>query len=289
MLPAAVTMEELQDVQDYLHFQHASKLADLAALNASSAPNGTHRRPGSGRALFDRIRNSNVYRLVQSFGITADAFAQNALKEGRRRYTEDPASHPEDLADQEDIMDPPEYSTGTQCLKAAKAMFAEEIALSPKMRKVMRAAFYQDGVIDCFRTEKGLRRIDEHHPYYSFKYLRNQQLTEFSDQPDLFLRMIRAEEEGLIEIKVRMQNEESFKKRLYTEIESDNYSEVAEAWNRERREVLNMALLKLDRMMARGVKENLKNECEDQVAKRCREEFGRRLDQAPYKPKGMIL
>ncbi|KAI4258123.1 MAG: hypothetical protein L6R42_005289 [Xanthoria sp. 1 TBL-2021] len=289
MLPAAVTMEELQDVQDYLHFQHASKLADLAALNASSTANGTHRRPGSGRALFDRIRSSNVYGLVRAFGITADAFAQNALKEGRRRYTEDPASHPEDLADEERIMDPPEYSTGAQCLKAAKAMFAEEIALSPKMRKVMRVAFYQDGVIDCFRTEKGLRRIDEHHPYYSFKYLRNQQLTEFSDQPDLFLRMIRAEEEGLIEIKVRMQNEESFKKRLYTEIESDNYSEIAEAWNRERREVLDMALLKLDRMMARGVKENLKNECEDQVAKRCREEFSRRLDQAPYKPKGMVL
>ncbi|KAL8859043.1 MAG: hypothetical protein Q9178_004524 [Gyalolechia marmorata] len=289
MLPVAITMEELQDVQDYLHFQHASKLADLAALNASSAVNGTHRRPGSGRALFDRIRSSNVYRLVRAFGITADDFAQNALKEGRRRYTEDPASHPEDLADDESIMDPPEFSTGAQCLKAAKAMFAEEIALSPKMRKVMRASFYKDSVIDCFRTEKGLRRIDEHHPYYSFKYLRNQQLLEFTHQPDLFLRMIRAEEEGLIEIKVRMQNEESFKKRLYTEIESDNYSEIAEAWNRERREVLDMALLKLDKMMARGLKENLKNICEDQVAKRCREEFGRRLDQAPYKPKGMVL
>ncbi|KAI4128365.1 MAG: hypothetical protein LQ338_002767 [Usnochroma carphineum] len=289
MLPAAATMEELQDVQDYLHFQHASRLADLAAINASSATNGTHRRPGSSKALFERIRSSKVYGLVRAFGITADAFAQNALKEGRRQYTEDPTERPDDLADSESIMDPPDYSTGAQCLKAAKAMFGEEIYVNPRMRKVMRLAYYQDGVIECFRTDKGLRRIDEHHPYYDFKYLRNQQMRDFAHQPDLFLRMIRAEEEGLVEIKIRMQNAESFRKKLYGDIESDNFSEVADAWNRERREALDMALVKLDKLMARGVKENLKNECEDQVAQRCREEFTKRLDQAPYKPKGMQL
>ena len=289
MLPNATTMEELQDVQDYLHFQHASRLADLAVMNASSTANGTHRRPGSSKALFERIRSSSVYGLVRSFGITADAFAQNALKEGRRQYTEDPTERPDDLADNETIMDPPDYTTGAQCLKAAKAMFAEEIFLSPKMRKVMRSAYYEDGVIECFRTDKGLRRIDEHHPYYEFKYLRNQQVRDFAHQPDLFLKMIRAEEEGLIEIKIRMQNAGSFRKKLYSEIESDNMSEIADAWNRERRETLDMALLKLDKLMARGVKENLKNECEDLIAKRCREEFSKRLDQAPYKPKGMQL
>lgn len=288
MLPTAATMEELQDVQDYLHFQHASRLADLAAISASSASNSTHRRPGSSKALFERVRSSKVYGLVRAFGITADAFAQNALG-GRRQYTEDTTERPDDLADSESIMDPPDYSTGAQCLKAAKAMFAEEIFLNPKMRKVMRSAFYQDGVIECFRTEKGLRRIDENHPYYDCKYLRNQQMRDFVHQPDLFLRMIRAEDEGLVEIKIRMQNAESFRKKLYSDIESDNFSDIADAWNRERRDVLDMALLKLDKIMARGVKENLKNECEDQVAQRCREEFTKRLDQAPYKPKGMQL
>ncbi|KAL8904347.1 MAG: hypothetical protein Q9207_003326 [Kuettlingeria erythrocarpa] len=289
MLPAAATMEELQDVQDYLHFQHASRLADLAAIDASSNSNGTHRRPGSSKVLFERVRNSKVYGLVRAFGITADAFARNALKQGGRQYIEDPIERPDDLADSEAIMDPPEYTTGAQCLKAAKAMLAEEIFLSPKMRKMIRMAYYQDGIIECFRTEKGLRRIDEHHPYYDFKYLRNQQMREFGHQPDLFLRMIRAEEEGLVEIKIRMQNAESFKKKLYGDIESDNFSEVADAWNRERREVLDTALLKLHKIMAKGVKENLKNECEDQVALRCRDEFTKRLDQAPYKPRGMQL
>ena len=289
MLPIAVTMEELQDVQDYLHFQHSTRLADLAILNGPSS-NGTQRRPGASKIIFERIRNGKVYSLVRAFGITADEFAQNALKkEGRRQYTEDPAERPDDLAASEDILDPPDYITGPQCLRAAKTMFAEEISLSPKMRKVMRQAYYMTGVIECFRTEKGLRKIDEQHPYYDFKYLRNQQLADIARQPDLFLRMLKAEEEGLVDVRVRLQNEEKFKKRLYADLESDNFSEVADAWNRERRDALDMALTKLHKIMARGVKENLKQECENQVARSCREEYSRKLDQAPFKPKGMML
>lgn len=291
MLPAAVTMEELQDVQDYLHFQHSSLLTNISVANGAST-NGTttQRRPGASKVIFERIRKGKVYGLVRAFGISADAFAQNALKkEGRRQYTEDPTERPDDMADSEQILDPPDYSSGTQCLRAAKAMFAEEISLSPKMRKVMRQTYYMNGVIECFRTEKGLRKIDEHHPYYEFKYLRNQQLSDIARQPDLFLRMLKAEEEGLVDVKVRLQNYENFKKRLCSDLESDNFSELADAWNRERREALDMALLKLDKIMTRGVKENMKTECENQVAKSCREEFLKRLDQAPYKPKGMIL
>lgn len=291
MLPAAVTMEELQDVQDYLHFQYSSLLADLAVMKSAGADGAVpQRRPGASKMIFERIRNGRVYNLVRAFGITADAFAQKALKkEGRRQYTDDPPQHPVDLADSQDILDPPEYSSGQQCLRAAKAMFAEEISLSPKMRKVMRQAYYTNGVIECHRTEKGLRKIDEQHPYYEFKYLRNQQLSDIARQPDLFLRMLSAEEEGLVDVKVRLQDYERFSGRLFSDLKSDNVSEVALAWNQERKEALDMALLKLDKIMARGVKENMKTECENQVAKTCREEFLKKLDQAPYKPKGMIL
>ena len=288
MLPLAKTIEELQDVQDYLHFQHSSRLADFAIVNNLNA-HSTHRRPGASKVIFERIRNGKVYGLVRAFGITADAFAQKALGEGKRQYTEDPAELPDDMADSENILDPPDYSSGVQCLRAAKAMFAEEISLNPKMRKVMRKEYYLNGVVDCFRTEKGLRKIDEHHPYYEFKYLRNQEIVDIARQPALFLRMLTAEDEGLVEVKVRLRNYDDLRTRLYADLESDNFSEVADAWNRERREALDIALLKLDSIMAKGVKENLRTRCEDEVAKSCREEFLKRLDQAPYKPKGMIL
>jgi transcription elongation factor SPT6 len=282
MLPAAKLMEELQDVQDYLYFQYTSQLKDLATLS-----NGDEllipRKATTSNTMFERIRNGTLYSLVRAFGISADAFAQNASNEGVRKYTEDPSERPDDLADKSLDED---FPTGSQALKAAKSMFVEELFTSPRLRKVMRRKFYQMGVIDCFRTEKGLRKIDEQHPYYEFKYLRNQDFASIARQPDLYLKMLMAEEEGLVEVKVRLQNVDAIKKQLFKQIESDNVSEVADAWNRERRDVLETAIGKLMVLMSRLVKENLKTECENIIAKECRDEFTRRLDQAPYTPKG---
>lgn len=285
MLPAAETMEELQDLQDYLYFQHASHLKDINLTNGQT--NGTHRRPGTSKSLYERIRNGKLYSLVRAFGISADAFAQNALKEGRRQYTDDPTVLPDDMADS--LLDPPEFSDSKKIMASAKMMFAEEIAMSPKMRKVMRQAYYMTGVVESFRTEKGLRKIDEQHPYYEFKYLRNLQLNDIARQPDMYLKMLKAEEEGLVDVKIRLQNYDDFKKRLLNDLASDNFSEVADAWNDQRKEVLEMALKRLEVVMSKGVKENLRTRCEDEVAATCREEYLKKLDQAPYKPAGMMV
>jgi transcription elongation factor SPT6 len=282
MLPTAKTMEELQDVQDYLYFQYTSQLKDLGTVNGADDL-GIPRKVTASNSMFERIRNGNVYSLVRAFGISADAFAQNATKQGVREYTDDPNERPDDLADKNLDED---FPTSSQAFRAAKSMFAEELFTSPRLRRVVRQIFYQVGVIDCFRTEKGLRKIDEQHPYYEFKYLRNQEFGAIARQPDLYLKMLKAEEEGLVEVKVRLQNMDSIKKQLFKHIESDNFSEVADAWNRERREVLEMALGKLMTLMSRLVKENLRTECESIIAKECRDEFARRVDQAPYTPKG---
>ncbi|KAL3485576.1 SH2 domain-containing protein [Aspergillus germanicus] len=284
MLPAATTMEELQDIQDYIHFQYAAERRDLELTNGDTGE--SQRRKAQTKNFFERVRNSKAHGLVRAFGITADAFAQNALKEGRRQYTEDPTERPDDMAD--GFVDR-DFGSSSQVIKAAKGLFAEEIVMSPKMRKVIRQAYYMNGAVDCFRTEKGLRRIDEQHPYYEFKYLRDQQLSDIARRPELFLRMLKAEEEGLVEVKVRFENFDNFRQRLYPDIESDNYSELADSWNRMRREVVDLALGKLERVINRSVKENIRQECENHVAKECREAFSQRLDQAPYKPKGMIL
>ena len=289
MLAAADNMEELQDVQDYLYFQYSSNVADMALINGIRQ-NGTHRKPGASKMLFDKIRSSKVYNLVKAFGITADGFAQNASKkEGRRQYTEDPSERPEKMAESEDVLDPPEYTSGAQCLRAARAMFAEELFMSPRFRKTMRRLYYTSGVIDCIRTEKGLKKIDEQHPYYEFKYLRNQQLIDIAQRPGIFLRMLKAEEEGMIEIKVRLQDYDSLRKSLISDLESDNFSEVADGWNKERRDALDMALGKLHKTMANGLKGSLKAESETEIAANCRDSFSARLDQAPFKPKGMVL
>merc|ERR1712225_79242 len=138
--------------------------------------------------------------------------------------------------------------------------------------------YYMMGVVNCRRTEKGLRKIDEQHPYYELKYLKNQTFSDIANKPEIFLKMLKAEEEGLIEVRVKLQNEQEFRKQLFSEFASDNFSELADAWNDERQKALDLAFTKLERV---------RTECQDSVLKICREEYSKRLDQAPYKPKGM--
>ncbi|PVH85364.1 transcription elongation factor Spt6 [Cadophora sp. DSE1049] len=284
MLPVAVTMEELQDIQDFVYFQYSSEIKDLAATNGDVKEK---RRPGGKSSIFDRIRKGKAYNLVRAYGIAPDQVAQNALREGRKQYTEDSSLTPIDLADSLTLDS--EFSTGEQVLLAARQMFAEELFMNPRMRKHFRMNYYMMGVVNCRRTEKGLRKIDEQHPYYELKYLKNQTFSDIANKPEIFLKMLKAEEEGLIEVKVKLQNEQEFRKQLFSEFASDNFSELADAWNDERQKVLDLAFTKLERVITKGVKESMRTECQDSVLKICREEYSKRLDQAPYKPKGMIL
>lgn len=286
MIPQAQSAEEVQDLQDYINFQYSGELKDIAAMNREQ-PNGVHKKARNVGGVFERLRAAQAYSVVRDgFGTTADAFAQSAMDANNRAYTEDPDERPDDMADKFTDED---YPTGLQVLKAAKAMFAEELATSPRLRKHMRRTFFTESHFDCERTEKGMRMIDEDHPYFEFKYLRNQDLRTFMRKPEFFLRMLQAEREGLIDVQVRLDSEGSVRRNLIKKLESDNFSEIADAWNTLRKEVLESALTKLQKPIMRQVKENLRNECENTLARTCREVLTRKLDQAPYKPRGMAL
>lgn len=285
LMPDAVEIEDLQDLQDYLNFQYSQQLKDLSTVE--SEVNGTQKRARGTRSVWDKVRAGNAYHLVRAFGITADAFAQNTSKIGRKNYTEDPDVRPDDMADT--LVQDPEYRTGKEVLASARAMFVEEIATNPRLRKHLRKMYVEYMVFDAVRTDKGLKQIDAEHPYYEFKYLRNQGIRNFFSRPDLFLRMLKAEQDGLIEIKVRLQNERRILDDLTKSIESDNFSEVADAWNTLRRDIVGQAFGKLHRVIAKGWKDHMRNMCEGKIANECREAYSTKLDQAPYKPKGMVL
>ncbi|CAH0059205.1 unnamed protein product [Clonostachys solani] len=282
MTPEATTMEELQDLQDYLHFQYAQQLKDLAALSGNIAQT---KRPGSKSSLLDRVRKSRAMQFVKAYGVSVDQLAKNALRQGKKVAPDDDAQYPMDLADS--LVDDT-FSTGDNVINAARQLYAEELFVSPRMRKHFRNSFYQAAEISCRRTDKGLRRIDESHPYYEIKYLQNQAIADMVHQPELFLKMMRAEEEGLVEIRLDM-GRYDFRRQLYQEFESENFSDRAEQWRDERKKVLDLAYPKLEKIIAKSVKEVIRTFCQDEVLKMCREEYVKRLDQAPWKPKGMIL
>lgn len=283
MIPEATTMEELQDLLDYLQFQYGQQLKDLAALSGNVSQ---LKRPGSKLNLLDRVRQGNYYTFVRAYGITAHQLAKNALRLGKKVTPDDDAQYPMDLADS---LVGPAFSTGDQVINAARQVYAEELCASPYMRKHFRNSYYQAAEISCRRTDKGLRRIDDTHPYYEIKYVQNQAIADLVHQPELFLKMMKAEEEGLVDIKLAMPPRYEFKRQLYQEFESENFSDRAEQWREERKKVLDLAYPKLEKIVAKNVKEVIRTFCQDEVLKLCREEYAKRLDQAPYKPNGMIL
>jgi len=284
MVPQAATMEELQDLQDYTQFQYATQLKELAAAGATIQET---KRPGHmSSTFFERVRKARVYNFVKAYGISPDRLALNALREGKKVSAEDEEKLPIDLADS---LTDSDFATGDAVVNAARQMYAEELFANPRMRRHFRIAFYSNGWVSSRRTEKGLRRIDEAHPFYEIKYLQNQTINELARRPEVFLKMTRAEEEGLVEIKLGLQNEREFKRLLYQEFASDNFSERADAWNDERQKVLDLAFSKLQKVIAKGVKDSLRTACQEELLKTCREEYSRRLDQAPYKPKGLVL
>jgi transcription elongation factor SPT6 len=279
LIGKAVTIEEIQELQDYLHFRFSQEMGDVRQEIAS---NGAQKRANNARNFYNKLRNPKAISMMSAFGIDSDNFAKRA--EGAtsgNHLIEDPNIQPEELADQ--LAEYPE--TGHTLLRAAKLLFTQELQTNPRLRRFLRGSFYQNALIDCIRTEKGMRKITEDHAYYEFKYSRKQTFMDLHGRPELFLKMLKAEEEGLIQVRIRMDNYDNFKRKLHNHIVSDNVSEVSEQWNSLRKELLDTAVDKLHGIIAAGVKETLRARCEDELASRARDSYYNKLDQAPYKPK----
>jgi transcription elongation factor SPT6 len=277
----ATTIEEIQELQDYLHYRYSQEISEVR-----QETNGAQKRANNARSFYDKLRGGKALLFVKAIGITPEDFAKKAEGSNRGAHViEDPPYQVEDYADQ--LAEAPE--TGTTLLRSARILFVQDLYMSSRLRRFLRGSFYQNAQIDCIRTEKGARKITEDHSYYEFKYLRRQTFMDLNGRPDLFLKMLKAEQEGLVQVRISMANYDTFKKRLQDKIVSDNVSEVSDSWNNLRRELLDEALEKLQKVIANGVKETLRARCEDELASRARESYYNRLDQAPYKLKAAPL
>jgi transcription elongation factor SPT6 len=277
MMQKATTIEEIQELQDYLHYRYSLEMNEVR-----HETNGAQKRANNARSFYDKLRSGRAHQLVQAIGVTPENYAKHAEGTSRgAQVIEDPPYLVEELAEQ--LAEAPE--TGATLLRSAKLLFVQDLQMSSRLRRFLRRSFYQNAQIDCIRTDKGMRKITEDHPYYEFKYLRRQTFMDLHGRPDLFLKMLKAEHEGLVRVQISMGNYADFKKRLRSKIVSDNVSDISDSWNSLRQELLDEALDNLQKIIANGVKETLRARCEDELASRARENYYNRLDQAPYRLK----
>jgi transcription elongation factor SPT6 len=109
----------------------------------------------------------------------------------------------------------------------------------------------------------------------SFKFLTDKPVSEFKNIPQ-FLHMLKAEEEGLIKIDIYAQAEQSkrFLESFLTVTRTNDWSEVALAWNELRKQMCyDLLHVDLIPMATRWVREHLKVEAEDWIADAARSQL----------------
>ena len=109
----------------------------------------------------------------------------------------------------------------------------------------------------------------------TFKFLTRKPVALFKESPQ-FLHMLKAEEEGLIEISIDImdQDVESFVDPLKRCCRSGEVGDVAVAWNELREQICQDVVRKYCvPAAARWVKEHLRLEAEEYIAERCRMEL----------------
>jgi transcription elongation factor SPT6 len=75
-------------------------------------------------------------------------------------------------------------------LSGARHMVAMQIAHDPLVRQSIRTIFYERAKISARPTKKGMKEIDESHPCYTFKYLKNKPVKDLGYEQFLKLTIV---------------------------------------------------------------------------------------------------
>ncbi|AOA65286.1 Nucleosome remodeling protein [Komagataella phaffii CBS 7435] len=299
---SARTLSELQDIDDYLTFNYSSQVKNLTAVaELSIEGNGSGedeeqttkssfaevkmKRKYSKYAIYDRIRQDAIYPVVQSIA-NISQMRENLAQSKRLHQVEDPIESPMDMI--ADIMstekDKTTFISSEKAYQAVKQFFSEQLSYEPFIRKTIRTAFQSFGVINIELTERGKLQIEPESPYFDFKYAKNRPISALTATPDLYLRMIQAENDGLVNIKVELPMLSTVVDHFYNILKSDGTSEISEKWNALRNDAWKQSLDKLIPLVQLNVKESIRRDCERVLYFQVKNSFTKKIDQAPYQP-----
>lgn len=154
------------------------------------------------------IQRKDFYRVCQEagilgmslrFGLTPEQFGEN-LRDSYQKYeVEQIPIEPEEFAIDYVCSRFPDVAA---VIKGSKFMVARQLASDPIVRKVVRQVFFERAVVHVRPTKKGMKEIDENHPCFTYKYLRNKPVDQFANEK--FLNLMIAKQEGNVTVRITM-------------------------------------------------------------------------------------
>ena len=245
------------------------------------------------RDLYTSCRHSDIGGMAGKFGLTPEQFGENLRDNYARHDVEQCPDEPIKTAEEFLCS---RFSKPENVISAAKYMVARQIASDPLIRKCIRQTYFERAKIQVRPTKKGRKEIDESHPCYAYKYLRNKPVADL--RKDQFLQINLVKEAGLVEARFTIdscksvsgnQSErgDSSNTTYFDEIkqlfEIDEYSQLVQSWNELRNAALKQALEQfLYPQFEKELRAKLLQECHEKLIKNCCHKLYNWIKVAPY-------
>ena len=103
---------------------------------------------------------------MQGFGIQSQDVVMNFMSSTNARAVDEQDIDPLVYADQFVEPNATNPQTPEELLRRARMIVATELGKDPMLRQEMRNRFKQDALVSVLPTDRGIAKIDEHHPYW---------------------------------------------------------------------------------------------------------------------------
>ncbi|KAK0547552.1 Transcription elongation factor spt6 [Tilletia horrida] len=342
MLREARTIEEVTDLADWLMMRYGIYMRGAQAqrrrdaeplegldddletgLSLADRSSSGFKRPTL-VSTYERLKFGHHAELAAQVAISADDLVDNFTSGERRHVQEAEPTAPDEVLYEHYIANrgPEEEANDERNgleeqdllhkqTRYIKLLLSHEIGKQPKLKRHVRDLFKRYGVVSVEPTEVGTSRIEMHHSYYNFKYLKNKPIPEFTrthkeevpaasegehvkDPPLIgqvqYLLMLEAESKLLVKIDISLPSQEvsDFTKKLAFFWNSEGNSEVAQKWNELRTDIIQTAVEDILLPMGRTwVKDQLADECREWLGQACEDAVYNRINQAPYQSESM--
>uniref|UniRef100_A0A915KER6 YqgF/RNase H-like domain-containing protein n=1 Tax=Romanomermis culicivorax TaxID=13658 RepID=A0A915KER6_ROMCU len=300
------TPEELQDV--YLHFllyygRDLPKMMEYERIKISQNGINEHEQIAPLKQAYRRDKYSlcvdaklcktwllRLGGLAKMFGLKADDFAENAVRNYQINRIQEYPLTPTEAAEQDEFKSD-QFNTAELKLKGAAYIVGTQLAREPGFRKLMRERFRKFGHLFVKPTKKGIKEIDENHPLYAVRYLKNKPIRDISN--DQFLYFVQGESLGLITLNFALDevpnngelpSKTPFFDDLIGLVISEDPSPAATQWNSLRKEALKICYDSMLSYLAKETKRKLVEEAKSHVIQECGLKINKWLAVAPYVP-----
>ncbi|OWF42541.1 Transcription elongation factor SPT6 [Mizuhopecten yessoensis] len=291
------TIEELRDV--YQHFvlyygPDIPKMRNAEKTKARNEENSEHPenedppeqqemiKQASRKSGYTICQQNKLDDIAQKFGLSPEQFGENLRDNYQRHDVEQYPLEPLEVAKE---LVCSQFPTDEEVLLGARHMVAMQICHDPLVRQCVRQTYFERAKINVVPSKKGIKEIDEAHPCYAMKYLKNKPVKDLKDE--MFIKLSQGEEDGLLTITIFIDDMAEGSQTYFEEVRQlfyrDEFSHLVQQWNLQRSQALERALTKLlYPQMEKELRAKLIAEAKEGILKACCRKLYNWLKVAPY-------